>query len=243
MWIYQVRREKLSTGANVAAQDNQGLTPLMWAAVTGRDAMVKLLLAAGADVSAKDHVEVLGWTALYHGINQGHEAVVRELIGKGEEFSAEGIAGHCPLHLAASRGNVAVVLLLIDKGAEVSVTNNVGETPLHHAAWFCQMAAILLLIDKGAELSAKDHVGDTPLHNAASRGHFDAVRLLLDKGADLASVGNETAEEMATDNGHHQIAAMLKAEAAGLHLEVAAILEAGSTPTPNLRPQTLNPRP
>ena len=47
VWIHQVRREKLSTGANVEAQDNQGMTPLIWAAAIGREAMVKLLLDAG----------------------------------------------------------------------------------------------------------------------------------------------------------------------------------------------------
>ena len=45
----------IDKGAEVDACDAHGLTPLHWAAKEGHAALVKLLLAEGADPHRKDH--------------------------------------------------------------------------------------------------------------------------------------------------------------------------------------------
>ncbi|XWX02319.1 hypothetical protein V2A60_010356 [Cordyceps javanica] len=65
---------------NVNAADNHGKTPLSWAAWSGKVAVVRLLLEAGAFVESKDSN---GQTPLSFAAGNGHEAVVRALLQTG----------------------------------------------------------------------------------------------------------------------------------------------------------------
>lgn len=64
------------TVAGATDSDALDLTPLMRAAARGDSARVEQLLAAGADLSARDR---RGWTAADHARQAGHEALARRL--------------------------------------------------------------------------------------------------------------------------------------------------------------------
>lgn len=66
--------------------DDDGRTPLSWAAQSGHDAVVKLLLDKGTELETKDSYDQtpLSWAA-----QSGHDAVVKLLLDKGANISME----------------------------------------------------------------------------------------------------------------------------------------------------------
>jgi ankyrin repeat protein len=58
-----VNKLLLGRGADANSEDNNGQTPLLWAARGGYDAVVKQLLEKGAAVDSKD--STYGWTPMF----------------------------------------------------------------------------------------------------------------------------------------------------------------------------------
>eukprot|EP01063_Lacrimia_lanifica_P017418 TRINITY_DN2445_c0_g5_i1.p1 TRINITY_DN2445_c0_g5~~TRINITY_DN2445_c0_g5_i1.p1 ORF type:complete len:394 (+),score=94.99 TRINITY_DN2445_c0_g5_i1:53-1234(+) len=149
---------------------------------------LRLLIATGADVDAKD---ADGFTPLHHAAIKGDVGAIRTLF----EFGAAlDVMDHIddyyltPLHDAADHGHVEAVRLLIDCGADVGATSALGETPLHRAAGSGQVGAMRVLLERGADVAGRSDLFWTPLHDAADLGFLDAARLLLDRGADVDSM-------------------------------------------------------
>jgi Ankyrin repeats (3 copies) len=115
-------------------------TPLHIAAWFDREDLAPVLLAAGADVNARDQY---GDRPLHVAADYGHAAVARALLEGGAEVDARGANGRTPLHAAAQgitgasdiEGQLQVVRLLIARGADVNArATNSGFTPLQSAA-------------------------------------------------------------------------------------------------------------
>lgn len=119
-------------GADVNARGEGGMTPLMMAAGQGQLAMVKALLAAGAEVEARDERE---YTALMHGVynpdlDRGFPEVVQALIAAGADFETKIFYDIRPLMLAAGAGEAGVVQVLLKAGADPKARNEGGRTAL-----------------------------------------------------------------------------------------------------------------
>ena len=71
-------------GAEIESKDNNGQTPLSWAAGNGHEVVVKLLVENGAEIESKDNY---GGTPLMWAAE--HEAVVKLLIEKGAVMEPE----------------------------------------------------------------------------------------------------------------------------------------------------------
>ena len=120
----------LNAGVHVNAADNEGWTPLHWAADKGHEACVaRLLDAPEVNVNAKGEY---GWTPLHSAAEKGHEACVARLLqAPGVKVNAKGEYGWTPLHWAAFKGHKACVdLLLKAPGVQVNAKNNEGKTPI-----------------------------------------------------------------------------------------------------------------
>src|SRR6185436_6621226 len=108
-------RTLISNKANIDIKDRRGATPLMYAAAVGSIDAVKALLAAGADVKAKNAFDV---TALMWGVTNPEK--VRLLLDAGADVNARSKQGRTPLLIAASNaGSIDTIRLLVSKGADV----------------------------------------------------------------------------------------------------------------------------
>ena len=98
-------------GFEVECRDEDGRTPLSYAAQGGHEAVVKLLLDTGqVDVDSKDED---GRTPLSYAARGGHEAVVKLLLDTGQvDVDSKDNYGRTPLLYATQDGNEAVVKLL-----------------------------------------------------------------------------------------------------------------------------------
>ena len=170
---------------------------------------VKALIAAGADINAKDKS---GETPLHIAAVRGYQDITSLLIAEGADVNAIDRRKLTPLHAAAWGGQKETVSLLIDNGSEINATGENGITPLHVSALSGNHKTMALLINEGADINARNKDGMTPLHAAALTGQKGAVELLIDKGANVNTKNNEglTALQMASQKGHQSIVELLR---------------------------------
>lgn len=203
----------LDRGADPKA-DKPGYTPLHWAAakvelseyptrygkwhewsvlggiVEGRMALVKALLARGADPNAK-------------------------LAKPTPRFSNEGggyrALGSTPLFMAASNGDTETMKVLVEAGADPNARNTDESTVLITAVGrpsgdaqdpipqAVALAGVTLAISMGIDVNAVDKAGETALHTAAYLGHDQVIKFLVAHGASVnqRNKRNETALRIA----------------------------------------------
>eukprot|EP00042_Codosiga_hollandica_P026955 m.130385 g.130385 ORF g.130385 m.130385 type:complete len:344 (+) comp52345_c0_seq10:26-1057(+) len=169
----------LSLGGEAALnlRDSTGCTALHSAVTAGHASIVRVLVAAGADIWAKDSIGrcILhaaaqagdGGVFFTTSSEQAEETLLHliELMGLAG-VNAEDNARSTPLHLAASENHPGSVRLLLKHGAIVDAVNTHGRTPLILAATFSRAQAVALLLDAGANPLISDAQGHTALHLA-----------------------------------------------------------------------------
>ncbi|KAL1955231.1 hypothetical protein VTO42DRAFT_8890 [Malbranchea cinnamomea] len=169
-----------------------GETPLIYAAMGGKAAMVEFLLDE-ADSSVWE-MDIYHQSALSHAAERGHAAVVELLLRyeSGARFlNAGDTGGQTPLLWASTLGHDDVVrLLLAQKEIDVNSKTSEGYTPLLGAAVNGHVGVVeLLLAKEGVDLNCKARDGMTPLAGAARNGDVEILKKLLAAGAD-PSVGD-----------------------------------------------------
>ena len=110
-------------GISAAEYDSK----LIEAAKNGKTELVKLLIAAGADVNKADED---GETPLFRAAWNAHTECVKLLLAAGANVNKANKWGGTPLYWAAYKGRTECVKLLIDAGADVNKASNEGRTPL-----------------------------------------------------------------------------------------------------------------
>ena len=122
-----------SAGEDLNAKNADGETALHLAALYGKSAFAKTLVAAGADVFALD--ENAG-TPFHDACASGALDVVRAIFSAADDLGrtrelldARDEDGETPLHLAARGEHADVVRFLLSAGADVAVQSASGETP------------------------------------------------------------------------------------------------------------------
>jgi hypothetical protein len=103
----------------------KGVTPLMGAAHAGALEPLRLLLAAGAPVDARD---AHGYTALMLACNAGHAVCVRLLLGAGAAIDSKDEESQTSIMFAAQNGHDDIVRILMERGADPDAKSSKGLT-------------------------------------------------------------------------------------------------------------------
>jgi ankyrin repeat protein len=206
-------------------RDKRGTTPLMYSAVVGSGDSMRMLLAAGADVNAKNAFDA---TALMWSTTDF--AKVRMLVEKDADVNARSKAGRTPLLIAASSaGSYPIVKYLLEKGADPSVADPKHATPFLAAVAADDTETAKLLAAKRAPV-AKGPEGAMALMSAAANGNVELVRMMLAMGVDVNAVSPPETEAK-VKNGPIALGnftALILAAAAGGPETVKVLLDAGA---------------
>ena len=178
----------IECGVSVDITDQNGLTPLHYAASRGCALTVLVLICLGAEraIVAGEVGTPLHIAAVF-----GHVSTVKTMLKLGCPVDVVDSFGRSVLHSAAQGGSVEVIREVLSAGCNVNVTDNNGETPLHKAAEKGNIQAALELISQGAE-KAVVAVGKcgTPLDQAAVHGYTIMVKAMLKAGCPVSTVAS-----------------------------------------------------
>lgn len=144
---------------------------------------VQLLLAAGADVNARDDD---GWIPLHYAARCNHNLeILQVLIDAGANVNALTTHGVTPLHCAARyRTSEGVTKALSLANADINAQNIHYRTPLHVAAGSNDSIDVIrALIKANADANATTVGGTSPLGDSAFNENPNICRELLTAGA------------------------------------------------------------
>jgi len=223
----------LAHGAEVNARTESGRTALHYCAAGYEDRwelsrgyhwqwrerwddgdMVRLLLANGADVNARDREDA---TPLHYALQNGHGAIAKILVDAGaERVTVRNEGDRRMLYDAFERQDLVLIRLLLLHNADPEEQDHEGNTLLHWAARNQLLELVELLAAHRANVNARNRRGIAPLSYAASGGSAALVSFLLANGAavNAQSDGGDTALHAAAQHGHLEAVNLLLAHGA-----------------------------
>ncbi|KAF6777824.1 hypothetical protein AHF37_05027 [Paragonimus kellicotti] len=192
-----------------------------------RSKIVKILLANGADVVAKDKG---GLIPLHNACSYGHLDVCELLLGAGSvqtQVHAADLWQYTPLHEAASKARAEVCSLLLAYGANPMKANCHGKSALDlvpaaelRRRLFFEVSGYVAVCKMFQALLPLTFPGGLiPLHNACSYGHLDVCELLLGAGSVQTQVH---AADLWQYTPLHEAASKARAEVCSLLLAYGA---------------------
>lgn len=191
---------------------------LMYATMQGQEALVKLMVAQGADVNPS----VSGDRGpLHNAAGKGHKSLVEFLLMQGADVNCPGTEQRSALHFGSQNGHGAVVKVLIAHGANINQQDWSGETALYTAAQYGYEAVVEVLLAYEANVNIRVATGATALHIASETGREAIVKTLLTYEVDvnLQDLYGGTALHRASAAGHEAVVKTLISYQADINLQ------------------------
>lgn len=173
--------ELVSAGADLEARDDAGRTPLHVAAFASREAAVRALAEAGANLNALEHqaYDIVTIAAVADDLEMLDLALSLGASAGNVTSPYDGTALIASAHL----GHHRVVERLIVGGAPLDHVNNLGWTALMEAVVLGDggpkhIEIVRTLVEAGADKSIADRSGMTPHDHARTRGYLEMTAIL-----------------------------------------------------------------
>ncbi len=191
-------------------------TALHAAAAQGDVALIKQLVAAGANVNATDPY---GRTPMHVAAYQSHDAVVLALAEAGGDPNLLERDKYDIITIAAVADDAEMVATAVKAGGKATnITSIYDGTALIAAAHEGNWESIDVLIKAGAPLDHVNNLGWTAMIGAVVLGdggerHQKSLKLLIDAGADqtIADRNGKTPLDLARERGYEAMVKMLEA--------------------------------
>jgi hypothetical protein len=175
----------LERGAEVNETVAGGRTAVTAAVYAGSAEVVRLLVAAGADVDRQDDTRANAFLAVGE---TGNVAVLDEVLAAKPDVTRTNRFGGTALIPAADRGHVEMVQALVERtDVAVDHVNNLGWTALLEAVILGDggdrhQRIVRILLDAGADPALADRDGVTPLEHARLLGLGEIEAILERNG-------------------------------------------------------------
>jgi ankyrin repeat protein len=132
----------IAAGADLNKPDDEGQTPLHYAAVSRSSELTEMLIEAGAHLKSVDES---GQTPLIKAAEIKAKGRAEVLLKAGAKTDVQDIDGKTALHHAAEHGWLELCTMLVEAGANLGIMDNQGLTPLQLAEQEDQPEVVALL--------------------------------------------------------------------------------------------------
>jgi ankyrin repeat protein len=143
----------IADGANIAARNGHGQTPLHYAADKMQSGLARRLIELGAEIDPRAGY---GRTPLFlavsgHWSGSGREEIVRVLIEAGADVRLADTDEVTPLHVSCKMGDIEVTRRLLAAGADMTARTKQGNMPLNRASESSRAALLACFLDAGLD--------------------------------------------------------------------------------------------
>ncbi len=144
--------------SQISMYDLQGLTPLMYATISGYEEDIKVLLDAGADIDQRQ---------------------ITYYLYRGTPAQRKNNGDTC-LVMATRRLKFNIIRLLVEYGkADVNMYGEGRMTPFMWATWFANHDIMAYLVAARANVNLQADFGESALFWAVQKHHLDTIKILL----------------------------------------------------------------
>ena len=181
-------KKTLADGADVNAKDDNGWTPLRWAAGIGHKEVSEYLITMGADVNAAETGS--GMTPLHFAAGGDQKEIVELLLANGADVNAKNVPmlikngksvqGSTPLDAANETHHPEFAELLRKHGGKIG--SELPLATLFEAVKQVDLQGVKVFLAEGADVNAKDRIGWSVLDYATRLGQPEIADLLRKHG-------------------------------------------------------------
>lgn len=198
--LYTEVERLILRGAEVNADTDEGVTPLIYAVTNKKLKAVNMLLSYNADPNKKTTngetplililKEVVSLdepdnSTVTASLVSNCIEIAESLLRYGADIDFQDYHGATALHYASIYGSFSFTDLLLYYRAEIDIKAYDGTTPLMAAVWAGHAVIADLLVQNGANMEARDDEGFTPFLIAAQNGDTLLLNYFRSKGVDI----------------------------------------------------------